>query len=182
LDTAGSDIDSSFAYGFDTDVSAVSPAFADAYRRMVQAATKADVLGPVSQALIGLAVNAAATHLQHEAVVAHVRGARKHGASDEEIVATLQFAACLGIHTLTFGARILREESAECNDAVAQPPTERQQKLKERWIGHHGSWLSGLDAPLAAISTSSTPPWTTKTYRLRLVLCRASCANSSRSP
>jgi alkylhydroperoxidase/carboxymuconolactone decarboxylase family protein YurZ len=132
---------SAFDYGLDDEVYEVDPVFGNACRRAVETATNPNLLPSKVQQLIGLAVNSAATHLNRPAVEAHVQEARRYGASDAEIVETLQIAACLGIHTLTFGAGILREESPELARAIAAPLTERQQELKQHWIDIRGGWL-----------------------------------------
>jgi alkylhydroperoxidase/carboxymuconolactone decarboxylase family protein YurZ len=141
--------DSGFSYGMDDVVTKADPTFANAYKRMVKALARSDVLSPKVQELIGLAVNAAPTHLNRDAVVAHVRGARSQGASDAEILEALQIATCLGIHALTFGGAILREESEALDAAVSNDPSPRQRELMQHWVDGSGrSWLSVFDAPV----------------------------------
>jgi alkylhydroperoxidase/carboxymuconolactone decarboxylase family protein YurZ len=140
---------SGFSYGMDDVVKKADPAFADAYERMVTALSRSSVLPAKVQELIGLAVNAAPTHLNRDAVIAHVRGARNQGASDAEIIEALQIATCLGIHALTFGGAILREESAALEAAMANELSPRQRGLQQHWVEGSGrDWLPVFDVPL----------------------------------
>jgi alkylhydroperoxidase/carboxymuconolactone decarboxylase family protein YurZ len=133
----------------DDAVTKADPAFAAAYERMVTALSRSDVLSAKVQELIGLAVNAAPTHLNRDAVIAHVRGARNQGASDAEILEALQIATCLGIHALTFGGALLREESDTLDAVMSDELSLRQQGLKQHWVDGSGrDWLPVFDVAL----------------------------------
>jgi alkylhydroperoxidase/carboxymuconolactone decarboxylase family protein YurZ len=135
-----------FAYGVTGSVAAAAPAFADAHARMVRATERDEILPPARRHLIGLAVNAAATHLHPEAVRAHVEGALEHGATDEEIVDVLQLASCLGMHTLVHGAPRL---VAAAPELVADELSPRQQAIKDEWLQLRGYWPEAFDGVLA---------------------------------
>lgn len=138
--------DNGFVYGMDDVAKAADPSFAEAYERI---RAGCDALAPKVRELIGLAVNAAPTHLNRDAVEAHVRGARHHGASDDEILEALQIAACLGIHALTFGGAILAEESEELRAAMSNDLSPREKELVKLWVEGSGrSWLAVFDPVL----------------------------------
>lgn len=59
--------------------------------------------------LIGVAVNAAATHLHADATRAHVQAALDAGATPAEVAEVLQLVSVLGIHAATLGMPILRD-------------------------------------------------------------------------
>lgn len=60
--------------------------------------------------LLGIAVNASATHMFEPAVRRHVKAALAAGATREEIVAVLKVASCIGIHAVNVAAPILAAE------------------------------------------------------------------------
>ena len=134
-------VDNGFVYGMDDVVKAADPTFADAYERIGAALTRSKVFSPKVRELIGLAVNAAPTHLNRDAVVAHVHSARHHGASDDEILEVLQIAVCLGVHALTFGGAILAEESEELKAAMSNDLDSRQNQIVQHWV--EGSRVPG---------------------------------------
>lgn len=59
---------------------------------------------------IAIAVDASCTHMYAPGVRRHIRKALELGATQEEIMAVLQCTAVLGIHTMSLGAPILKEE------------------------------------------------------------------------
>jgi len=61
---------------------------------------------------LAIAVDASCTHMYGPGVRRHIRNALELGATQEEIVAVLQCVSVLGIHTMSLGAPILREELA----------------------------------------------------------------------
>jgi alkylhydroperoxidase/carboxymuconolactone decarboxylase family protein YurZ len=142
-------IESGFDYGMDDLVTRADPVFADAYERMRKALERSNILSPKVRELIGLAVNAAPTHLNREAVVAHVQGAQSQGASDAEILEVLQIATSLGIHAVTFGSAILREECETLSAAMSNDLNSRQREITEHWENGSGrSWLPVFDVAL----------------------------------
>jgi alkylhydroperoxidase/carboxymuconolactone decarboxylase family protein YurZ len=62
--------------------------------------------------LIGIALNAAATHLHAPALRRHVQAAIEAGASRAEILEVLKVASVIGIHSCAFAVPILAAELA----------------------------------------------------------------------
>ena len=60
--------------------------------------------------LIGIALDAACTHMYAPGVRRHIQRALKAGATKEEITAVLQLATLQGLHSMCLGAPILLEE------------------------------------------------------------------------
>jgi alkylhydroperoxidase/carboxymuconolactone decarboxylase family protein YurZ len=152
------------AYALDEEVIEADPEFADAYARMVAAAQR--VLSPKVCHLIGIAVNAAGTHLNREAVEAHVRAAMEHGATDEEILATLQFQCALATHAVGYGMPIVREESEELARKASAELTPEQEELKEYYAGGRGPFSAAMHNVLVtdpeffrAIADLINHPW-----------------------
>jgi alkylhydroperoxidase/carboxymuconolactone decarboxylase family protein YurZ len=75
------------------------------------------VLPRKSVELISLAVNAACTNLNADAVRRHIRGALREGASREEVLMVLKMAALLSIHSCSLGAPLLLEEAGAAHVA-----------------------------------------------------------------
>jgi alkylhydroperoxidase/carboxymuconolactone decarboxylase family protein YurZ len=95
---------------------------------------------------ICIAINAATTHLNEEAVRTHIRNALKLGATKEEITEVLQLASTLGLHSFTIGVPALFEEYEKVgrraelgneDDVLADPCRSR---LKETFVANRGYW------------------------------------------
>ena len=95
-------------------------AWAGLCQRMATTPSRAGVLTPRLAELVGLAVNAAATHLNAEGTRRHIRGALDAGATRDEVLTVLKMASLLTIHSCSLGAPILLEE-ARAAGATAQP-------------------------------------------------------------
>jgi alkylhydroperoxidase/carboxymuconolactone decarboxylase family protein YurZ len=135
-----------FAYGMTPEVARAAPKFAEAYRGMVRATETSEVLPGAIRELIGLAVNAAATHLNREAATQHIEHALAEGATDEQIVEVLQLSSALGIHALVHGVPRLVKVAPEL---IAGDLSPRQQALKDYWLTHRGFWPESFDGVLA---------------------------------
>ena len=61
---------------------------------------------------IAIAVDASCTHLYAPGVRRHIRKALELGASPQQVLTVLQLVSVLGIHSLSLGAPILKEEMA----------------------------------------------------------------------
>lgn len=71
--------------------------------------------GPLPQKykeLIFVAINAATTHLWAPGVRRHIRNALEAGATQAEILETIQLTSIMGIHSMALAAPILKEEAA----------------------------------------------------------------------
>jgi alkylhydroperoxidase/carboxymuconolactone decarboxylase family protein YurZ len=69
--------------------------------------------GPLEQKykeLILIAINAATTHLYQPGVRRHIQNALKAGATQEEILETIQLTTVMGIHSCNLAIPILLEE------------------------------------------------------------------------
>lgn len=136
----------SFAYGISDAVAQSAPEYMQAYARMVGTTAANAELPRLSRELIGLAVNAAVTHLNRDATVAHIIAALECGASDREIFEVLQLASCLGMHTIVHGVPLLVAAAPELMETEL---SERQRTLKEHWVALRGYWPAPFDGLLA---------------------------------
>ena len=96
----------------------LDPAWTERFIAMGALPMLRGVLDPKTVELIAIAVDASCTHMYGPGVRRHIRKALELGASKEEIAAVLQLTSVLGIHTMSLGAPILREELAAREDAV----------------------------------------------------------------
>ncbi|WP_100809722.1 MULTISPECIES: carboxymuconolactone decarboxylase family protein [unclassified Microbacterium] len=126
-----------FDYGLDDESSALSPQFAAAHRAMVAAATDPAHLDVLTQHLIGLAVSAAVTHLDRDAMRQHIAAARDAGASERQLIEVLQLASVLGMHTIVIGAPAL---AAHAPEAFEGELTARQARIKAEMLERRGYW------------------------------------------
>lgn len=124
-----------------------------------------------SRELIGLAVNAAVTHLHVPAVRGHIRAALRAGATSEEVMEVLECTATLGIHAMNVGVPVLTEVLTERGIRTAPAGLdEYQQRLKAEFTENRGYWnatwdeLLELDPELfEAYTEFSSHPWRTGT-------------------
>lgn len=87
------------------------------FERYLRDSSEALTKGPLPRKyaeLIGVAVDAATTHLYKGGLRVHIRGALANGATKEEILQVLKIVALLGIHTFSIGIPILDEELERC--------------------------------------------------------------------
>ena len=88
----------------------LDPAWTEKVIAMAIAPAVAGVLDAKTIELIGIALDAACTHMYAPGVRRHIQRALKAGATKEEITAVLQLATLQGLHSMCLGAPILLEE------------------------------------------------------------------------
>lgn len=115
----------------------VDRAFTDAYDGLRSAAGRRGALSAAERELIGLAINAAVTHLNISAAARHLELALKAGATRVQVLETLQMTSVLGIHAVTVGLPIVLDELGV---ALSDDMTPRLQELKAEFIERRGSW------------------------------------------
>jgi len=125
-------------------------------------------LAPKVKALILLAVDSAASHLNRDGAVDDVRRALALGASPTEVLETLELTSTMGIHAANTGVPILLEELAAAGRPIdfTRPLSERQEEIKAQFTAKRGYWNSfwdgflRLDAEFFATYTAmSSHPW-----------------------
>jgi alkylhydroperoxidase/carboxymuconolactone decarboxylase family protein YurZ len=143
------------------------PGFVDVYLDMFEVALGSGPLGRKTCKLMLVAANAAVTHLHTPAVSAHIANARKHGATDQELLEVLQLVSVLGIHAYTLGTPILVEEARKA-DPNHFAPGERASAIRDSFQKGRGYW-SPLFEDLVCASADffdaytrfSSYPWST---------------------
>jgi len=70
-------------------------------------------LEPKTKELIYIAINASATTLHEPELKIHIENALNAGATKEEILEVFEMVSCLGVHSITIGVPILKEECDE---------------------------------------------------------------------
>src|SRR5258708_38124391 len=88
----------------------LDPAWTEKVIAMAIAPAVSGVLDKKTIELIGIALDAACTHLYAPGVRRHIQRALKAGATKAEITAVLQLATLQGLHSMCLGAPILLEE------------------------------------------------------------------------
>jgi alkylhydroperoxidase/carboxymuconolactone decarboxylase family protein YurZ len=96
----------------------LDPAWTEAFMAMSLKPMLSGALDPKVVEFIAIAVDASCTHMYGPGVRRHIRKALQLGATKEEITAVLQCVSVLGIHTMSLGAPILREELAALETAA----------------------------------------------------------------
>ena len=84
--------------------------FFERYERLSSLPWERGALDAKVKALIAIALNLSVTHMYMPGVRAHVRQAIRCGATREELLEVFQLVSVLGVHSLTLGIPILREE------------------------------------------------------------------------
>src|SRR5215472_4267272 len=99
-------------------------------------------LEPKVKALILLAVDSAASHLNGPGAADDVRRALALGATPAEVLETLELTSTMGIHAANTGVPILLEELAAAGKPVdfEVPLTDRQQQIKADFTAKRGYW------------------------------------------
>ena len=90
----------------------LDPEFLEAYLAFRSVPQKNGPLEQKTRELILIAINAATTHLYAPGVRRHIQNALKAGASQEEILETIQLTTVMGIHSCNLAIPILLEEVA----------------------------------------------------------------------
>lgn len=152
-----------FHDGLTDEEVALDERFVMAFRSMRESAVRRRALSPAVRELIGLAVNAAVTHLYGPAIERHTRLALKAGAGRREILEALELASVLGIHTITIGLPVVLEAFGL---DLAAPLNERQERLKEEFTARRGGWTELWNSLLlsdeqffVAYTEFSSVPW-----------------------
>jgi alkylhydroperoxidase/carboxymuconolactone decarboxylase family protein YurZ len=99
-------------------------------------------LPPKVKALVLLAVDSAASHLNGPGAADDVRRALALGASPAEVLETLELTSTMGIHAANTGVPILLQELAAAGQPLdlESPLTERQEEIKARFTSARGYW------------------------------------------
>ena len=92
---------------------ALDPEFLEAYLAFRDVPHRNGPLPPKYKELILIAINAATTHLYGPGVRRHVQNALKAGATQDEIMETIQLTTVMGIHACNLAVPILMEELAK---------------------------------------------------------------------
>jgi alkylhydroperoxidase/carboxymuconolactone decarboxylase family protein YurZ len=145
-----------------------APEFVDAWLDFAGKPLRHGPLTPKNKALIGLALNAAMTHLHEGGIRGHIRHALTFGSSREEILEILQLVSVMAVHACTLGVPIL----AECLAADPEQADElkrsdaRRDTLRAEFEAKRGYWnplwetLLALDPEyFKAFIDFSAAPW-----------------------
>jgi alkylhydroperoxidase/carboxymuconolactone decarboxylase family protein YurZ len=140
-----------YADALDAAASGADPSFGDAYVALWQAAARRKALSTADRELIGLAVNAAVTHLNLPAVRLHIDRALDAGATTQEIIEVLELVSVLGIHTLVASLPILLEEFGWQEPG---PLSSEHETIKQAFLDLRGGpWAPAWDPLLRADSS-----------------------------
>lgn len=88
------------------------------FMHMVARPLRPGVLDPKTFELLSIAVDASVTHMFAPGTRRHIRRALDLGVTPEEILATLQLTASLGLHTMSLAAPMLRDELQRRKEAA----------------------------------------------------------------
>lgn len=145
----------------------LDPEFLQAYLDFAGVPARKNHLDAKTRELIGLAVNAAVTHLHLPAIRQHIRAALQAGATPEEIMEVLECTATLSIHAMNVGVPVLTEVLAERGIRTEPAPlNEYQERLKHEFTVNRGYWNPTWDEMLEldpelfeAYTAFSSHPW-----------------------
>lgn len=144
----------------DPEFLAVYDAFAAVPRRQRHLDAK-------TQAFVGLAVDAATTHLHAPGIRRHIEAALAAGATRAEIMEVLECTATLGIHAMNVGVPVLVEVLAERGLRTEPAPlSSEQERIKAEFTRGRGYWNPTWDEMLEldpqlfeAYTAFSSHPW-----------------------
>lgn len=88
----------------------LDPELFDAYTEFSSHPWKNGTLSPKVREFIYMAFDTAATHLYRVGLKLHIENALGYGATIGEILEVMEIASVIGVHSVTLGAPILREE------------------------------------------------------------------------
>lgn len=129
------------------------PRYLGAYDRLLRVVARRGSLSARHRELICVAVNAQVTYLNPAHTRHHLAQARHHGASEAEVVETLQLAASLGVHSMLVGVPIAHEVFEELGVATEVAADEgldpRRRELKAAFVRERKYWSPGWDTVLA---------------------------------
>lgn len=151
---------------------ASDPGFLQSFERLAAAAIGRGALSRKMRELVGLAVNAAVTHLHEPAMRRHIRAALAAGAGSAEIQEVLQLVSVLGIHSCSLGIAALTEEMRQAGiaapAAMQEPLSDRQEAIRSAFRRDRGYWSERWDALLRldpdffeGYAAFSAHPWRT---------------------
>lgn len=130
----------------------VDPEYLSVYDKLLRVTSQRQNLTTVQQELIHVAVVGQVTYLNKTALTHHTKRAKELGASQADIVETLQLASALGTHSMLIGAPIAHEvfEALGVSTDIAECSlTDEQRALKERFIADRKYWTEHWDTVLA---------------------------------
>jgi len=141
--------------------------FLEAYLDFSTVPLRKNHLDDKVKALVGLAVDANATHLYMPGARRHIRRALKAGATPQEVMEVLELSATLGIHAMNVGVPILVQVLTEKGLRTGPAPfTARQEQAKAQFTRTRGYWHSFWDEMLEldpelfeAYTEFSSVPW-----------------------
>ena len=127
----------------------IDPGFFERYIALAAHPWREGPLPPKVKALIGLSIDAAATHLHAPGVRHHIASALAHGAIPAEIIETLELTSTMGIHATNVGVPILVDELALAGQPLdGGPLTPRQEEVKALFTEKRGYWNEFWDGVL----------------------------------
>jgi alkylhydroperoxidase/carboxymuconolactone decarboxylase family protein YurZ len=127
----------------------VDPGFFELYVEFAAHPWRHGALVPKVKALVQLSVDAAATHLHAPGVRHHIASALAHGATEAEIIETLELTSTMGIHACNVGVPILLEELAAAGQPLDDGPlTARQEEIRAQFTAKRGYWNDFWDGVL----------------------------------
>lgn len=145
------------------------PEFFEACVHLAAVPWRRGTLSAKTRELVLVAVNAAVTHLNRNAIRIHIRNALGHGASADEIMEVLQLVSVLGIHATSIGFPALLEVASDTGNGQQLPEDTldpHQEALKRQFRESRGYWSPfwedalKLDTPLfEAYYNFSSVPW-----------------------
>jgi alkylhydroperoxidase/carboxymuconolactone decarboxylase family protein YurZ len=124
----------------------LSPDYLAAYLGYNHAPFEAANLDPKVCELIYVAVDGSVTHLYESGMARHMGFARKAGATDEEIMETIQLTMLTTHLTHDTGVPILLDEMERAGKALATGLSPEEQAAKDAYIAATGDWPSYGDA------------------------------------
>ncbi len=123
------------------DIARLDPMFFRSYLELSTVPARTSALDAKTRALVGLAIDANATHMFVPGVRRHTAQAVELGATDDEIMEVLELSATLGIHAANAGVPILLDVLAETGDAPdVFDLDDRQRQLKADFEANRGYW------------------------------------------
>ncbi|WP_051297822.1 carboxymuconolactone decarboxylase family protein [Brevibacterium album] len=128
------------------------PRYLVAYDRLLRVTAQRAALSARERELIAVAVNAQVTYLHPAATELHIAQALSAGATEAEVMETLQLAASLGTHSMLVGVPLAHEafERLGLAEEVSEEPGDpHRTALKERFIRERKYWSPGWDVVLA---------------------------------
>jgi len=161
--------DAEFHKGW-SSLARLDPTFFSASLHLASVPVKKSHLPPKDRALIGLAVDSAATHLYTPGIRSHVSAALNSGATIHEILEVIELSSTLGIHACNIGVPLLVEvlkEEGGYEETITKEFDARQESLKGEFTAKRGYWHAfwedflRLDPEFfAAYLEFSSVPWT----------------------